>query len=214
MRLKAAERSQPRFPVRCADQGGDDGVGSFTPALPGIEMPNKYLSFPYEPTRISSYLPGAAMDRYSAFWISETAHGAEAATTGEGGSKPDLSPTLTITRSLAIKSLGSFRTHMRSNWTSPAVSAGGFSTPCSDRLSTRRTRYWWRHHRVEATLQRLDSTRRSTLTQNGAGLNGLDAIITAAAAMRSSTSSFASPDLSDHVAEHGGRDFAGKGQPG
>lgn len=34
-----------------------------------------------------------------------------------------------------------------------------------------------------------------TLTQNGSGLNGLDAIIQAAAAMRSSSSSFASPDL-------------------
>ena len=33
------------------------------------------------------------------------------------------------------------------------------------------------------------------MTQNGAGLNGLDAIITAAAAMRTSSSSFASPDL-------------------
>jgi hypothetical protein len=30
-------------------------------ALPGIEMPNKYLSFPYEPTRLAAYLPGAAM---------------------------------------------------------------------------------------------------------------------------------------------------------
>jgi len=33
------------------------------------------------------------------------------------------------------------------------------------------------------------------LTKDSAGLNGLDAIIQAAAAMRSSSSSFASPDL-------------------
>jgi hypothetical protein len=91
--IKAAERPRSGFHAGAQTKAAIAESG-FSPALPGLEMPNKYLSFPYEPTRISSYLPGAAMDRYSAFWISETAHGAEASAPGEGNQKSDLSPTL------------------------------------------------------------------------------------------------------------------------
>ena len=40
--------------------------------LPGIMQPNLFVSMPYEPTRIASYLPGAAMDGPSAFWLQHT----------------------------------------------------------------------------------------------------------------------------------------------
>ena len=63
--------------------------GLATP-LPGVEMPNKYMAFPYEPTRIATYLPGAAMDGPTAFWLSETAHANEAAPVAENTAKPDL----------------------------------------------------------------------------------------------------------------------------
>ena len=61
--LSSRPRSGPRAGFHASAQTkAAIAEGSFSPELPGIEMPNKYLSFPYEPTRLSSYLPGAAMD--------------------------------------------------------------------------------------------------------------------------------------------------------
>lgn len=49
----------------------------------------------YEPTRIASLLPGAAMPGPSAAWLSHTANSAEVAAVAEGGTKGDIGPTIT-----------------------------------------------------------------------------------------------------------------------
>ena len=193
--LKAAERSRLGGFQYGAQSKAAMTEGSFSPQLPGLEMPNKYLSFPYEPTRLSSYLPGAAMDRYSAFWISETAHGAEAAATAEGGTKPDLSPTLTNNEVVSQKIAGLFSYTYEIELDVPGGVSGWILYSLQRSIINQENNLL-----LNASTGSSDSfngwlNTSSTLTQSGAGLNGLDAIIQAAAAMRSSTSSFASPDL-------------------
>jgi hypothetical protein len=51
-----------------------------------------------------------------------------------------------------------------------------------------------------------------TLSQNATGLNGTDAVITAAAAMRTNSNGFASPDLCITPSKHGGPDPDGEGK--
>jgi Phage capsid family len=194
--VKAAERSRPGGFHYGVQTKAAIEEGSFSPALPGLEMPNKYLSFPYEPTRLSSYVPGAAMDRFSAFWISETAHANEASTPGEGGTKPDLGPTLVNNEVVSTKIAGLFSYTYEVELDVPGGVSGWILYSLQRSIINQENNLLLNaaSGTDNATFNGWLNTS-GTLTQNGSGLNGLDAIIQAAAAMRSSTSSFASPDL-------------------
>lgn len=193
--IKAAERARAGFHAGTQTKAAI-AEGSFSPALPGLEIPNKYMSFPYEPTRLSSYLPGAAMDRVSAFWISETAHANEASTPGEGGTKPDLGPTLTNNEVTATKIAGLFSYTYEVELDVPGGVSGWILYSLQRSIINQENNLLLNavSGTNNATFNGWLNTS-GTLTKDGAGLNGLDAIIQAAAAMRSSSSSFASPDL-------------------
>lgn len=195
LELKAAERAPAGFHQGVQTKAAIAESG-FSPELPGIEMPNKYLSFPYEPTRLSSYIPGAAMDLVSAFWISETAHANEASEPGEGGAKPDLGPTLTNNEVTATKIAGLFSYTYEVEMDVPGGVSGFILNSLQRSIINEEN---------NLLLNAVSGTNHATfngwlntpspLTQSGSGLNGFDTIITAAAAMRSSSGSFASPDL-------------------
>jgi len=193
--IKAAQRARYGFHEGVQTKAAIAESG-FSPALPGIEIPNRYMSFPYEPTRLSSYLPGAAMDLYAANWISETAHANEASEPGEGGSKPDLGPTLVNNTVTATKIAGFFSYTYEVELDVPGGVSGFILNSLQRSIINQENALL-----LSATSGTDNATfngwlnTSSTLTQSGSGLNGLDTIITAAAAMRSSSSSFASPDL-------------------
>lgn len=68
--------------------------GGFSGNLPPVQTPYA-VGLGYEPTRIASLLPGAAMPGPSAAWLSHTANSAEVAAVAEGGTKGDIGPTIT-----------------------------------------------------------------------------------------------------------------------
>jgi hypothetical protein len=165
-------------------------------ALPGIEMPNKYLSFPYEPTRLAAYLPGAAMTGPSAFWLSETAHGSEATAVTENTAKPDLSPTIVNNQVHATKLAAQFAVTLELEQDA-AGDIGGFLLHSLQRSITNAENNLLLNAvsgTNGATFNGLLQTS-GTLSQNASGLTGTDAIITAAAAMRSNSGGFSAPDL-------------------
>ena len=168
----------------------------FSPALPGVEIPTKYMSFPYEPTRLASYLPGAAMDRASAFWISETAHANEASTPGEGGTKPDLGPTLVNNQVTPTKIAALFSYTFEVEQDVPGGVSGFVLNSLQRSIINEENALLLNavSGTSHATFNGWLSTS-GTLSQDGTGLNGVDAIISAAAAMRSNSGSFAEPDL-------------------
>ena len=68
--------------------------GSFSGNLPPVQSLYA-VGLGYEPTRIADMLPGAAMPGPSATWLSHTSNSAEVAIVAEGGTKGDISPTIT-----------------------------------------------------------------------------------------------------------------------
>jgi hypothetical protein len=170
--------------------------GLATP-LPGIEMPNQFMGFPYEPTRIASYLPGAGMDGPSAFWLSETAHAAEAAPVAENTGKPDLQPTLVNNQVLPMKIAGQFSATLELIQDYAGGDIGGMILYSLQRSII--------NQENAALLSAVKGTNNATfngflntsgtLSQNSSGLNGIDGIVTAAAAMRTNSGGFAAPDV-------------------
>ncbi len=71
-------------------EGGITGT-PFSGQLPGIQTPYA-VSLPYEPTRISAWMPGAVMAGPSAIWMQHVSNTNEAAGVGEAQTKPDLGP--------------------------------------------------------------------------------------------------------------------------
>ena len=154
------------------------------------------MSYPYEPTRLASYLPGAAMDRASAFWISETAHANEAAATAENASKPDLQPTLVNNEVTATKVAGLFSYTFEIELDVPGGVSGFILNSLQRSIINEENALLL--SAVQGTNSATFNGWLSTsgaLSLNGSALNGIDAIIQAAAAMRSNSGSFAAPDL-------------------
>jgi hypothetical protein len=169
---------------------------ALSPALPGIEMPNRYIQFPYEPTRIASYLPGAAMDGPSAFFLTESAHGSEAAATAENTAKPDISPTLTNTQVVPTKLAAQFSHTLEIEQDTPGGVAAFLLYSLQRSIINQENSLLLNavSGTANATFNGFLHTS-GTLAFNATGLNGTDAIITAAAAMRTNSSGFAAPDL-------------------
>jgi hypothetical protein len=202
--LEYAMRTKTPLTLEVGRKGWQAGVefkspvtesGLATP-LPGIEMPNRYLSFPYEPTRLAAYLPGAAMDGPSAFWLSETAHGAEASAVVENNPKPDISPTLVNNQVKPTKLAAQFSYTLEMEQDAPGDIAGFLLNSLQRSIINQENSLLISavSGTAGATFNGFLNTS-STLTLNATGLNGTDAIITAAAAMRTNSSGFASPDL-------------------
>ena len=204
--LEYAMRAKTPCTIEIEQKGWQAGMGfkaagpmeesGYSPALPGVELPNKYMSYPYEPTRLASYLPGAAMDRASAFWISETAHNAEAAATAENASKPDLNPTLVNNEVTPTKVAGLFSYTFEIELDTPG-GVSGFILNSLQRSIINAENDLLLNADAGVNSATFDGwlNQSGTLSQDGASFNGVDAIITAAAAMRSNSGSFAQPDL-------------------
>jgi hypothetical protein len=60
--------------------------------LPAVIAPNKAMGLPYEPSRISGYLPAATMLGPSAAYLTHVSNASEATGVPEAGDKPDISP--------------------------------------------------------------------------------------------------------------------------
>lgn len=101
---RAAESRQPMTleihskaaysPVTEYSTSGTSTITGGIGQLPPIIVPNRFMSLPYEPSRISQYLPSAAMNGPSAVWLTHTANAQEAAVTPETGVKGDIGPTV------------------------------------------------------------------------------------------------------------------------
>lgn len=78
------------------------GIGQ----LPPIIVPNRFMSLPYEPSRISQYLPSAAMNGPSAVWLTHTANAVEASVVGEAAQKSDIGPSVIETQVKPTKIAG------------------------------------------------------------------------------------------------------------
>jgi HK97 family phage major capsid protein len=72
------------------ESGLTGGLGQ----LPPIIVPNRFMSLPYEPSRISQYLPSAAMNGPSVAWLTHAGNATEATAVAEFGSKPDIGPAI------------------------------------------------------------------------------------------------------------------------
>lgn len=136
------------------------------------------------------------MDRASAFWIGETAHANEAAATAEGGSKPDLGPTLTNNEVTATKVAGLFSYTFEIELDVPGGVSGFILNSLQRSIFNAESNLLL--NAVQGTNSAtfngwLNTT--GVLHQDGTALNGVDAIIQAAAAMRSNSGSFAEPDV-------------------
>jgi hypothetical protein len=79
--------------------------GSFSGNLPPVQSLYA-VGLGYEPTRISDLIPGAAMPGPSATWLSHTANSAEVGIVAEGGTKGDISPTVTENQVVPTKVAG------------------------------------------------------------------------------------------------------------
>jgi hypothetical protein len=79
--------------------------GSFSGQLPPVQSLYA-VGIGYEPTRVSSVFPGAAMPGPSATWLSHTANSVEVAAVAEAGTKADISPTITENQVIPTKIAG------------------------------------------------------------------------------------------------------------
>ncbi|GBE64208.1 hypothetical protein MFM001_06700 [Mycobacterium sp. MFM001] len=165
--------------------------------LPGIMMPNRFISLPYEPTRIASYLPAAAMDGPSSYWLQHTSNAAEANGVAELGSKPDLGMTFTENKVLPQKLAGQASVSMEFNMDYPEL-GGWMQAELQRSLINQENNYILNAGApggpTGAAFTGLLGVS-GTLTQDATGTNGLDAIAYAAQALRSSTAAYSPPDL-------------------
>lgn len=165
--------------------------------LPGIIMPNRFISLPYEPTRIASYLPAAAMDGPSGVWLSHTSNAAEANGVAELGTKPDLGPTFTENKVLPQKLAGQASITMELNQDYPEA-GGWIQTELQRSLLNQENNYLINANGsggpTGAAFQGFLAVS-GTLTRSATGTNGLDAIALAAMDLRSSNAAYAPPDL-------------------
>ncbi|WP_343598886.1 phage major capsid protein [Mycobacterium sp.] len=99
-------RSKAYSPVTEYSPSGASNITGGIGQLPPIIVPNRFMSLPYEPSRVSQYLPSAAMDGPSAVWLTHTANAQEAATVGEAGPKMDIGPTVIETQVKPTKIAG------------------------------------------------------------------------------------------------------------
>ncbi|GBE65859.1 hypothetical protein MFM001_23210 [Mycobacterium sp. MFM001] len=165
--------------------------------LPGIMQPNRFISLPYEPTRIASYLPAAAMDGPSSYWLQHTSNAAEANGVAELGSKPDLGMTFTENKVLPQKLAGQASVSMEFNMDYPEL-GGWMQAELQRSLINQENNYILNAGAAGgptgAAFTGLLGVS-GTLTQDATGTNGLDAIAYAAQALRSSTAAYSPPDL-------------------
>ncbi|HZU46170.1 MAG TPA: phage major capsid protein [Mycobacterium sp.] len=78
------------------DKAAVDGSGFAGNLLPPVQQPTPYPWFrlPYEPERLSNFLPNIAMDGPGVGFFRHTGNAAESAYTAPGALKPDLSPSI------------------------------------------------------------------------------------------------------------------------
>jgi len=87
-------RSKAYSPVTEYSTSGTSTITGGIGQLPPIIVPNRFMSLPYEPSRVSQYLPSAAMNGPSAVWLTHTGNAGEVATVPEAGQKMDIGPTV------------------------------------------------------------------------------------------------------------------------
>ena len=204
----AGSRPPARTPLTLQVDVQSKGMGIHTKAaasesalvngpLPGIIMPNRFISLPYEPTRIASYLPAAGMDGPSAVWLSHTSNAAEANGVAELGTKPDLGPTFTENKVLPQKLAGQASITMELNQDYPEA-GGWIQTELQRSLLNQENNYLINANGsggpTGAAFNGFLAVS-GTLTRNATGTNGLDAIALAAMDLRSSSAAYAPPDL-------------------
>jgi len=114
--LKALHRAaELRTPLTM--EIGQKSIGGYSPfmesnltgglgQLPPLIIPNRFMSLPYEPSRISQYLPSAAMNGPSAAWLTHSGNTQEVAAVAEGATKGDIGPTVFETVSKPTKIAG------------------------------------------------------------------------------------------------------------
>jgi len=83
-------RSKAYSPVTEYSTSGTSTITGGIGQLPPIIVPNRFMSLPYEPSRVSQYLPSAAMNGPSAVWLTHTGNAGEVATVPEAGQKMGL----------------------------------------------------------------------------------------------------------------------------
>ena len=165
--------------------------------LPGIIMPNQFISLPYEPNRIASYLPAAAMDGPSAVWLSHSSNTAEANGVAELGTKPDIGPTFTENKVLPQKIAGQAAITMELNQDYPEA-GGWIQTELQRSLINVENEYLLNANGSGGPSGSVFNgllAVSGTLTRDATGTNGLDAIALAAMDLRSSSAAYAAPDL-------------------
>lgn len=165
--------------------------------LPGIIQPNLFMSLPYEPTRIASYLPAAAMDGPSAVWLDHSSNTGSTSGVAELGTKPDLGPTFTEVKVLPQKLAGQASITMELNQDYPQA-GGWIQTELQRDLINQENEYLLNANGSGgpsgAVFNGLLATS-GTLTRDATGTNGLDAIALAAMDIRSSSQAYGPADL-------------------
>jgi hypothetical protein len=101
--------------------------GGFSGNLPPIQSAYA-VGLGYEPTRVSTLFPGAAMPGPSATWLSHTGNSAEVAGVAELGTKGDLGPTITENQVVPQKVAGLISTSLEAWQDTGQYGQASFST--------------------------------------------------------------------------------------
>lgn len=97
----------------------ESGITGGLGQLPPIVAPGLFMSLPYEPSRLSRYLPSSAITTGpSIAWLTHTANAATAAAVAEGATKPDIGASFveTVVKPTKVAALASTSMEMVSDY--------------------------------------------------------------------------------------------------